>query len=163
MENQFNIKEVKVHRTLEGTIFETVFAIMAIVVWGLIILMLNQAPDIIPTHFDTSGKPNAYGSPTGIVIPCIFVTIAAIGLMVIAYSPRHMNMPFKVTNIRQVELTIRMTRIMGLIFLALTLTIGWTSVGSINHGGPNAIPILTVVSLLFAVIIVFTILIRKAK
>lgn len=163
MENQFNIKEVKVHRTLEGTIFETVFAIMAIVVWGLIILMLNQAPDIVPTHFDASGKPNAYGSPTGIVIPCIIVTIAAIGLMVIAYFPRHINMPFKVTNIRQVELTIRMTRITGLIFLVLTLAIGWTSLGSINHGDPNAIPILTVVGLLFAVIIVFTILIRKAK
>ena len=72
-------------------------------------------------------------------------------------------MPFKVTNLRQVELTIRMTRIMGLIFLALTLAIGWTSLGSINHGGPNAIPILTVIGLLFAVIIVFTILIRKAK
>ena len=56
MENQFNIKEVKVHRTLEGTIFETVFTIMAIVVWGLIILMLNQAPDIVPTHFDASGN-----------------------------------------------------------------------------------------------------------
>lgn len=163
MENQFNIKEVKVHRTLEGTIFETVFAIMAIVVWGLIILMLNQAPDIIPTHFDASGKPNAYGSPMGIVIPCIIVTIAAIGLMVIAYFPRHMNMPFKVTNIRQVELTIRMTRITGLIFLVLTLAIGWTSLGSINHGSPNAIPILTVVGLLFAVIIIFTILIHKAK
>lgn len=161
--NDFNIKEVKVHRTLEGTIFEIVFVIMAIVVWGLIILMLNQAPDIIPTHFDISGKPNAYGSPMGIVIPCIIVTIAAIGLMVIAYFPRHINMPFKVTNIRQVELTIRMTRITGLIFLALTLAIGWTSLGSINHGGSNAIPILTVVSLLFAVIIVFTILIRKAK
>ena len=163
MENQFNIKEVKVHRTIEGTIFETVFTIMAIVVWGLIILMLNQAPDIIPTHFDASGKPNAYGSPMGIVIPCIIVTIAAIGLMVIAYFPRHMNMPFKVTNIRQVELTIRMTRITGLIFLVLTLAIGWTSLGSINHGGPNAIPILTVVGLLFAVIIIFTILIHKAK
>ena len=163
MENQFNIKEVKVHRTIEGTIFETVFTIMAIVVWGLIILMLNQAPDIIPTHFDASGKPNAYGSPMGIVIPCIIVTIAAIGLMVIAYFPRHINMPFKVTNIRQVELTIRMTRITGLIFLVLTLAIGWTSLGSINHGGPNAIPILTVVGLLFAVIIIFTILIHKAK
>ena len=163
MNNQFNIKEVKVHRTLEGTIFEIVFAIMAIVVWGLIILMLNQAPDIIPTHFDASGKPNAYGSPTGIIIPCIIVTIAAICMMVIAYFPRHINMPFAITNIRQVELTIRMTRIMGLIFLALTLAIGWTSLGSINHGGPSAIPILTIVGLLFVVIIVFTILVHKAK
>ena len=161
--SEFNIKEVKVHRTLEGTIFEIVFAIMAIVVWGLIILMLNQAPDIIPTHFDASGKPNAYGSPTGIVIPCIIVTIAAIGLVVIAYFPHHINMPFKVTNIRQVELTIRMTRMMGLIFLALTLAIGWTSLGSINHGGPTAVPILSVVGAMFVVIFIFTILIYKAR
>ena len=161
--SDFNIKEVKVHRTLEGTIFEIAFAAITIVVWELIIWMVKQAPDIVPTHFDASGRPNAYGSPTGILIPCIIVTIAAISMMVIAYFPRHINMPFKITNIRQVELVIRMTRITGLLFLALTLAIGWTSLVSINHGGPSAIPILTIVGLLFAIIIVFTILIHKAK
>lgn len=163
MEKQFNIKDVKVHRTLEGTIFEIVFAAITIVVWGIIIWMIHKAPDIIPTHFDGSGRPNAYGSPTGILIPCIIVTIAAISMMVIAYFPRHINMPFKISNIRQVELVIRMTRITGLLFLVLTLAIGWTSLGSLNHGGPSAIPILTIVGLLFVIIIVFTILIHKAK
>lgn len=163
MEKKFDIKDIKVHRTHEGNIFEIVFAVVAIVVWGLIIWMVNQAPDIVPTHFDGSGRPNAYGSPTEIIIPCIIVTIAAICMMVIAYFPRHINMPFAITNIRQVELVIRMTRIAGLLFLVLTLVIGWTSLGSINHGGPSAIPILTIVGLLFVVIIVFTILVHKAK
>ena len=161
--SNFNIKEVKVHRTTEGTIFEVAFTIMAIVVWGLIILMVKQAPDIIPTHFDGAGRPNAYGSPSEIIIPCIIVTMAAISLMIIAYFPRYINMPNEITNIRQVELVIRMSRIMGLVLLALTLVIGWTSLGSINHGGPSAIPILSIVGLLFVIIIVFTTLIHKAK
>ena len=161
--SDFNIKEVKVYRTLEGNIFEMVFAIVAIIVWGLIIWMVHQAPEIVPTHFDGQGRPNAYGSPTGIIFPCIVITIAAVCMMVIAYYPHHINMPFKITNIRQVELAIRMTRITGLMLLVLTLVIGWTSLGSINHGSPSAIPILAIVGLLLVIIIVFTILIRKKK
>ena len=48
--NKFDIKKVRVHRTLEGTVFEAVFAIVAIIVWELIIWLIHQAPDIVPTH-----------------------------------------------------------------------------------------------------------------
>ena len=113
MEEKFNIKTVKVLRTTEAMILEVVFVLTAIIVWGIIIWMIHQAPDIVPTHFDVSGKPNAYGSPIGIAIPCIIMTIAGVGLMVLAYFPRFINMPVKITNIHQVELTIRSTRIGG--------------------------------------------------
>ena len=100
--NTFDLKSVKVHRTTEGTVFEVAFVILAIIVWGLIIWMIHRAPDIVPTHFDASGKPNAYGSPTGLLIPCIILTIGAVVCMVCAYFPRHINMPFEIRNIRQV-------------------------------------------------------------
>ncbi|MBO5592151.1 MAG: DUF1648 domain-containing protein, partial [Prevotella sp.] len=99
MEEKFNIKTVKVHRTTEAMILEVVFVLTAILVWGIIIWMIHQAPDIVPTHFDALGKPNAYGSPVGIAIPCIIMTIAGVGLMVLAYFPRFINMPVKITNI----------------------------------------------------------------
>ena len=60
---KFDIKKVKVHRTASGTIFEMAFVLIALIVWGLIIWLVHQAPDIVPTHFDGSGNPNAYGSP----------------------------------------------------------------------------------------------------
>ena len=158
--NTFDIKSVKVHRTTEGTIFEIAFAIVAIVVWGLAIWMIHQAPDIVPTHFDASGKPNAYGSPSGIVIPSIILTIVAIGLMVTAYFPRYINMPFKITNIRQVKLAIRQIRVMGITLLLMSLAVAYMMLGM---GSPSPTPIIAVVALIFLEIIIFTIIIYKAK
>lgn len=160
MDNQFNIKDVKVHRTLEGTVLEIVFAIVAIIVWGVIIWLVHRAPDIVPTHFDASGNPNAYGSPIGATIPCVILTIGAIVMMVLAYFPRHINMPFKITNIRQVEMTIRSTRVAAITLLVLCLAIVYTLLGM---DSPNPIPILTVVGILLLEIIVFSLLIKKAK
>ena len=159
-QNNFDIKNVKVHRTTEATIFEIVFAIVAVIVWGLIIWMIHQAPDIVPTHFDASGKPNAYGSPTGIAIPCIIITIAAISCMAVAYFPRYVNMPFKITNIRQVELAIRSVRVAGITMLLLALAVVYTLLGT---DSPSPAPIFAVIGLLLVEILVFTILINKAK
>lgn len=160
MENQFNIKEVKVHRTTEATVFEVAFAILAIIVWGIIIWMIHRAPDIVPTHFDGSGKPNAYGSPVGIIIPCVILTIGAIVCMVIAYFPRHINIPFKITNIRQVELVIRQLRVMGITFLLIPLSVVYMMLGMQS---PSPAPLIAVIGLLLLEIIVFMILIYKAK
>ena len=48
-------EDIKVYRTKEGTIFEVAFLILALIVWGLIIWFIKQAPDVVPTHFDASG------------------------------------------------------------------------------------------------------------
>ena len=159
-QNNFDIKKVKVHRTTEATIFEAVFVLIAFIVWGLIIWMVHRAPDIVPTHFDASGKPNAYGSPVGVTIPCALLTIGAIVCMVCAYFPRHINMPFKISNIRQVEIAIRQLRIMGITLLLVPLAVAYMMLGM---SSPSAIPILAVIALIFLEIILFTILIYRAK
>lgn len=136
------------------------FAIVAIIVWGLIIWMIHQAPDIVPTHFDGSGKPNAYGSPVGITIPCGILTIVAIGCMVIAYYPRLINMPMKITNIRQVELTIRSIRVAGITLLLLALAIVYMMLGMSK---PSPTPVIAIIVLLILNIFIFSILTNKAK
>lgn len=160
MDNQFNIKDIKVHRTLEGTVLEIAFAIVAIIVWGIIIWLVHRAPDIVPTHFDASGKPNAYGSPAGVTIPCVILTIVAISMMVIAYFPRHINMPFEITNIRQVTLVIRQLRIVGITSLFLPLALAYMMLGMKT---PSATPLLLLVGLIFLEFIVTSILIYRAK
>ena len=145
---------------MEGTIFEITFAIIAIIVWGLIIWLVHRAPDIVPTHFDASGKPNAYGTPAGATIPCVILTIAAIVMMVLAYFPRHINMPFKMTNIQQVKLAIRQLRIAGIIFMFIPLAVSYMMLGMKT---PSPAPLLVMIGLLLLEIIVFTILIYKAK
>ena len=159
-QNNFDLKTVKVHRTTEGTIFEIAFVVIAIVVWGLIIWMIHQAPDVVATHFDASGKPNAYGSPAGIAIPCVIMTLVAIGLMTTAYFPRLINMPTKLTNIRQVKLAIRGVRIAAIILLIMCLATTYTLLGMES---PNATPIMAMVVLLIIETIIFSIVISKTK
>ena len=159
-QNNFDLKTVKVHRTTEGTIFEIAFVVIAIVVWGLIIWMIHQAPDIVATHFDASGKPNAYGPPAGIAIPCVIITLVAIGLMTTAYFPRLINMPTKLTNIRQVKLAIRGVRIAAIILLIMCLATTYTLLGMES---PNATPIMAMVVLLIIETIIFSIVISKTK
>ena len=159
-QKNFDIKTVKVHRTTEGTVFEATFAIVALVVWGIIAWLIHQAPDIVPTHFDGAGNPNAYGSPMSVIIPCGILTIVAIGLMVIAYYPRLINTTTKITNIRQVELTIRSTRVAGITLLLLALAVAYIMLGMSK---PSATPVIAVVVLLILEIIIFSILTNKAK
>ena len=159
-QKNFDIKNVKVHRTTEGTVFEVAFAIVALVVWGIIAWLIHQAPDIVPTHFDGAGNPNAYGSPIGAVIPCGILTIVAIGLMVLAYYPRHINTPSKIRNIRQAELTIRMTRVMGITLLLLALAVAYIMLGMSK---PSATPVFAIVVVMILEIIIFSILTNKAK
>ena len=159
-QNNFDIKKIKVHRTTEATVFEIVFVLMALIVWGLIIWMVHRAPDIVPTHFDASGKPNAYGSPVGITIPCALLTMAAIVCMVCAYFQRHINMPIKIRNIRQVELTIRLIRVTGVTFLLIPLAIAYTMLGM---SSPSVIPILASIGLILMETVLFSIIIYKSK
>ena len=157
---EFDLKSVKVYRTTQGTILEVLFAIVAVVVWGIIIWLVAKAPDIVPTHFDASGKPNEYGPAAGIMIPCAIITLVAMGIMITAYYPRHINMPFKITNIQQVKLTILSVRITGIILLLIALAVAYTLLGMES---PNATPIIALVTLLLVEVVGFAIVARFTK
>ncbi|MBR2205226.1 MAG: DUF1648 domain-containing protein [Prevotella sp.] len=159
-QNNFDIEKIKVHRTTEATVFEIVFVLMALIVWGLIIWLVHRAPNSVPTHFDASGKPNAYGSPVGITIPCALLTIGAIVCMVCAYFPRHINMPFEIKNIRQVEQAIRLIRVTGVTFLLTPLAVAYTMLGM---SSPSVIPILAAIGLILVETVLFSIIIYKSK
>ena len=152
-------QKIKVYRTTEGTIFELVFIVLAIVVWALVITMLNNAPDVIATHFDGNGRPNGYGSPWGLLVPCIITTLVGGGMLLGAYFPNTINVPVEVTTPRQYELLIRMTRIGALVFLLLTLSIPATL---LLFDSPSPWLVVGSVGLLFLDIIVFCVLIHRA-
>ena len=159
MDNQFNIKDIKVYRTTEGTLFEIVFAIVAIIVWGIVAWMLYRAPSIVATHFDASGHPNAYGSPLPpVLLAGIITTVVGIAMMVTAYYPRWINMPVEITNIRQVKLLVRFVRVVGITTLIIPLIITYMM---LVHQSP--LPVFLFIAVLFAEIIVFCILIHKAR
>ena len=156
-------EKIKVNRTLEGNIFEFAFLVLLIAVWVFIIIALQKAPDVVPTHYDAAGRATSYGSKYGILFVTIITSIAGVMVLVGAYFPHSINIPVKVNTPRQYELAIRMMRVLSLVLLALTATIAYTSLIAGAYGEPSAIPILAVVGLMFAVIIVFSILIYRTK
>ena len=151
---------IKVYRTTEGTIFEVAFLILAIIVWGLIIWFIKQAPDIVPTHFDASGNPNAWGSPTGIIFPCSIMTISGAAMLILCYFPKTFSLSGKHATPHNYALTIRMLRIMSLLMLLMTLAIAWTVLRLTNH---SPIPIIVIVGIIILVAIINTIAIHRNK
>lgn len=160
MEQQFDIRKVTVHRTKEGTIFEIVFLILLLTVWGIIIWLMQKAPEIVPTHFGITGEADHYGSPLAAIFPCLIVTVVGICMMAGAYFPRSINVPGGISNLHQVVLATRMMRILGLLTLLLTLSVA-LSMLALNHG--RVIPALSVVAVMLVVCAVFTYLIYRAK
>lgn len=156
-------EKIKVNRTLEGTIFEFAFLVVLIAVWVFIIIALQKAPGVVPTHFDAAGRATSYDSKFGILFATIFTTIGGVIMLGGAYFPHTINIPVKVKTPRQYLLAIRMMRVLSLVLLALTAVIAYTSLVAGAHGEPSAVPILATVGVMFAVIIIFCILIYKAK
>lgn len=103
--HDFNIKDVKVHRTLEGTIFEIVSAIILVVVWVLAFATgMFGGSEIQGKH-----------------IAIITLTVATIVLLAGSYFPRWINAGQELKNIRQVEVAIRMTRTLAVEFATFSL------------------------------------------
>lgn len=153
-------KKIKVNRTKEGTVFEIAFVMLTVIVWALIIWMLSKAPDVIATHFDAHGHPNGYGSPWGLLVPCLITTGVGALLLVVAYHPHLINMPVEVKNLRQHELAIRSTRVVALVVLLLTLSIPATL---LFFESPSPWPILGSVGLLLAVAVYYSVCIYRAR
>ena len=148
MNEQFDIKKVKVYRTLEGTIFEAA---------ALIILLSAWIVSIIGQRLDTTDDWIGMGVFSIVIIVCLLC----------AYSPSHINLfNIPLRNIRQVELSIRMVRILsvGLALMSLAIAIVGPNIAIV---GPNS-PLMKVLCIGIVAVVgiigfVFIYLIQKAK
>ncbi len=158
-----NIK-LNVVRTTKDKIFDVVFLVLTLTIWGIIIWLITRAPDIVPTHFGPSGKPDAYGSPTSILIPCAIMTVVAFFCAFSIYSPfGRINLPFieGPGNARQKKLGVPLTRIIAIMMLGIMLFIAVYSLAMKDHD--SILPVIIIVGSMIGVSIVFTIMMYRAK
>ena len=156
--------KLNVVRTTKDKIFDIVFLVLTLAIWGIIIWLISRAPDIVPTHFGPSGKPDAYGSPTFILIPSAIMTAGALFIAFSIYLPfSSINLPFYngSGNARQKRLGVLLSRIIALFILGLMLGIAVYSLAMKNH--ESVMPILIIVGLMIGVTIIFTIMMYRAK
>ncbi len=158
-----NIK-LQVVRTTKDKIFDVVFLVLTLTIWGIIIWLISRAPDIVPTHFGPSGKPDAYGPPTFILIPCAIMTVVAFFCAFSIYFPfGRINLPFieGPGNARQKKLGVLLTRIIAIMMLGIMLFIAVYSLAMKDH--ESILPVIIIVGSMIGVSIVFTIMMYRAK
>ena len=153
-----------VQRTTGAMIFDCVFLAMLVVVWGIIIWLVSRAPSTVPTHFGPSGQPDAWGSPTRHLIPQVIITVVALVMVVGAYFPKStLNLPGydkEKANPRQNELAAWLVRIMAAFMLALMLLLALSTFVLKSH---SIVPLMVLLGIMVAVIIVFSVMMYKAK
>ena len=156
--------KLNVVRTTKDKIFDVIFLVLTLTIWGIIIWLISRAPNIVPTHFGPSGEPDAYGSPTFILIPSVIMTVVAFICAFGVYFPfGSVNLPFVEGpgNERQKKLGVLLSRIIGIMILGIMLFIAIYSLAMKDHG--SILPVVIIVGSLIGVSLVFTIMMYRAK
>lgn len=123
-------------------LLELVSLILFITLWIICTLELINLPNIIPIHFDFSGKPDNYGSKNTLLILPIIMSLVAILFTYLCKRPHIFNYPSKITKDnaeQQYKLATQMLRVLkiGILFLGnIILCLLYTTVthNNINLG-----------------------------
>lgn len=142
-QEEFDVKKIKVHRTIEGTIMEAI-AVMCLIGAWVIALARHQ--------FDA-------GMQSQWLKAAIIVSIAVIVLLVCAYFPRYSKNAHRFSNVRQVLISIRSFRVLAVEFALMLLCIAISGGTIMEH------PFWTKAALAVIIItaLVFYLLIYRAK
>lgn len=95
--------------------------------WAFAWYAYSTVPEIIPTHFNASGKPDAEGSRSTIWILPAITTLSYILLVLFNRVPHIFNYPVKITEDNaafQYGNATRMIRVLNLILIAMFFIIG---------------------------------------
>jgi uncharacterized membrane protein len=115
---------------------ELISVVVLITMIGLSIYAFFTLPDIIPTHFNGSGKPDDYGGKATILILPLVTSIIYFGLSKLNQYPHMFNYATIITEANaayQYQLATRLIRIMKLaLLLIFTVIILMTYLTAIN-------------------------------
>lgn len=142
-QEKFDIKKIKVGRTIEGTILEAITVMLLIGTWVIALIK----------HQFGGGMQNEW------LQVAIIISIAAIALLVVAYFPRYMKNAHQLRNIRQVLISIRLFRVMAVEFALMILC------NAISGGTMLGQPFWTstAVAVIIITCLIFFLLIIRAK
>lgn len=147
-----------INKTLDitGFIFIILFLVISIITW-------KNAPDIVPTHYNSAGIADSYGSKNTMLYIMLPLTLVFyIGLFILSKFPQIYNYPVKITDEnkqRLYDLSSMFIRILN-IELVLILLFITASTGK-NSLSTSFLPISMII--LFGTVIIFIYKISKKK
>lgn len=98
-----------------------------------VLLSWQTLPDMIPTHFDAAGVPDAYGGRSSLISLLVVGWVAYLLFTVLSYFPRFWNLPVKTP--RAYQLAGLMMPILGLV---LAFVFSWILVCTVLGRGLGA-------------------------
>ena len=132
--NKSNRPIIKIELTIVDKIIEAIALLVLACTIILVAYYYNKIPDIIPTHFNFSGKVDDYGSKSSILTLSILSTLLYIGLSVLNKYPQTFNYLGEITldNAEsQYRFATRFLRVLKLIVMITFLIIIFSIVRSI--------------------------------
>ena len=112
--------------TLSDRLLELVAGAMAVCMLVLTGILYNQAPDMVPTHFNLAGDADGWGGKGFYWIFAIIMLVCMVISASAAYNRKLVNLPVRLKQAvfyRQIGLISRMCRIMTLVFGLIWLTV----------------------------------------
>lgn len=148
----------RLSRTFESTLFEAAFVILALFTWGFVVWLVSHAPERVPVHFDFSGNADGWASPSVVILQCALSTVMGGLAMFAAYFPSSVHFPFPIETPRQIQLAMRMVRILALLLLLMDAAIALSMLKTFHPW-----PILICTGIILATCILFCILVYRAR
>ena len=90
--------KLQLELTQTDKILEIISCVVLVMTWILVVVYYTKLPDIIPIHYNASGKVDGFGAKTNILTPPIIATIIYIGLTILNRFPYVFNYPKKITE-----------------------------------------------------------------
>lgn len=157
--------KLKPELTVTDRFAESFSIFLLLLIWIMSLYYYSRLPEIIPTHFNAAGQPDAEGGKSTLFLLPVITTMLYAIMTIVNLFPHTFNFPGKITPetaMSQYTLATRMVRfikvIMMLMFAVMTYMIIKTATGEVSGLGVLFLPIFVV-----ATFIPMFIFIRKLK
>lgn len=156
---------IKIPLTTTDKVVEIIAILLLVMFWFFILSNYKQLPEIIPTHFDGSGKIDGYGEKWTILIAPIISVILYISLTYLSRYPHKFNYMAEITELnaeKQYSIAVRMLRYLKLCIIIIFFAIEFKTIqNTYNASDLGGWFMLLIMSLLFVPIFYFLIQFSK--
>ena len=124
---------IKLELTPLDKTFEFVSWLLIFAVWGLTIANYNNLPNIIPTHYNGTGKADGFGEKCMILTLPLVATFLFVGLTILNKFPHIFNYPTNITEENALKQYTNATRLIRFLKLMVVIIFGLIAYQTIRH------------------------------
>ncbi len=166
MISENNRPKIHLKRSSLEILLEIITIVALIAAWYYIIIMWNEIPNIVPTHFNFKGQANSYGNKDSLFILPIISTVIFIIFNILSMFPQILNYPVKITE-ENAEKQYKNAKLLLMVLMTelsvLFLYIEWGSIHSALTASSGIATVFLPISSLILIVTLAGFIYRMAK